>query len=74
MTVTILPSAPQPDPMSHNTRIHRSAPSSRTGHVTSTRPDPLAWEAALNLEGGDARRLVVMSPTEILVNHEARGR
>ena len=59
--------------MADNTRVRRSS-SSRTGFVTSTRPDPAAWKAALDLAGGDARRLVVQSPTEILVEGTARHR
>jgi hypothetical protein len=59
--------------MAYNTRVRRSA-SSRAGVVTSTRPDPAAWKAALDLAGGDARRLVVLSSTEILVERTARDR
>jgi len=60
--------------MAHSTRVRRSASSRRVGVVTSSRPDPAAWKTALDLAGGDARRLVVLSPTEILVERTARNR
>lgn len=40
----------------------------RTSRVaTSSKADPLAWATALDLAGGDARRLVVESYTQVLV-------
>jgi hypothetical protein len=60
--------------MAYSTRARRPAISRRAGVVTSTRPDPAVWKAALDLAGGDARRLVVLSSTEILIQRTSRHR
>lgn len=68
------PNGAYPRGMAHSTRVRRSVSSRRAGVVTSSRPDSAAWQSALALAGGDARRLVVISPTEILVQRTARHR
>ena len=39
----------------------------RNSSVTSRVVDPLAWSVALELAGGDVKRLRVLSPTEVRV-------
>jgi len=44
----------------------------RSAPVTVTRPDPDAWALALRLAGGDAKRLLVVSPVEIIIANNPR--
>jgi len=61
-------------------RIHRNAavrhrPRAQAQQpITVTRPDPDAWTLALRLAGGDAKRLLVVSPVEIIVANNPRGK
>jgi hypothetical protein len=51
-------------------RLHPvQRPSGTNGPVTVVRPDPEAWTAALRLAGGEARRLRVVSTTEVIVKN-----
>lgn len=60
-------------------RSHRRgrAPSKTVGGaVTTVKPDPMVWAKALELAGGDVRRLRIESPGVVVVLNNApeRGR
>jgi hypothetical protein len=41
--------------------------------ATKTKVDARVWKAALRLAGGDALRIQVKSPTEVVVNNKRKG-
>jgi hypothetical protein len=45
------------------------ARSPRRTEVVRLRPNPLAWNAALKLAGGDAKRIEVLAPDELVVHN-----
>lgn len=53
--------------MSPKKRLASQATAVKTAPVRTMKPDKLAWSRARTLAGGDVSRLVVLSPTEILV-------
>jgi uncharacterized protein YcaQ len=53
-------------------RALRSSGRRQPAPVTVTRPDPDAWALALRLANGDAKRLRVVSPVEIIVANRSR--
>ena len=57
------------------TALHWPPPARRPpGKVTATKVDPLAWQTALALAGGDARRLRVLDRRTVLVVNQAGPR
>jgi hypothetical protein len=48
-------------------RKQRRQPQRRNGKVHTVTPDPHIWKEALRLAGGDAKRLRVVSPAEVVV-------
>lgn len=53
--------------MARRTRLAHTPTKPPRHPVTTTTPDPLAWRRAMRLARGDVSRLVVLSPTEVLV-------
>lgn len=53
---------------------HRKSKEDREFPVSVTRPDPLAWQQALRVAGGDASRLHVEPDGSVIVANRPRKR
>jgi hypothetical protein len=54
-------------------RLHGKPPTGRASAVEVIRPHPLAWELALAITGGDARRLRTQPDGSVIIaNHPRR--
>lgn len=49
------------------TKLKNMTTKRRTRKVSSTTVEPLAWNRAMKLAGGDAKRIDIISSTEVLV-------
>jgi hypothetical protein len=53
-------------------RLHSKPTAGRASAVKVIRPHPLAWELALAITGGDARRLRTQPDGSVLVSNQPR--